>query len=71
MADVYALLDEWLANVKDDELKAELVALKESGDEDAITDAFFQDLEFGMKRRWKSWDWIPTIQENTESILLV
>ena len=47
MADVYALLDEWLANVKDDELKAELVALKESGDEDAITDAFFQDLEFG------------------------
>ena len=28
MADVYALLDEWLANVKDEELKAELVALK-------------------------------------------
>ena len=41
MADVHALLDEWLANVQDDVLKAELVALKDAGDENAITDAFF------------------------------
>ena len=47
MADVHALLDEWLANVTDDVLKSELVALKDAGDENAITDAFFQDLEFG------------------------
>lgn len=47
MADVHALLDTWLANVTDEELLAELKQMKESGDEDAITDAFFQDLEFG------------------------
>ena len=47
MADVHELLDLWVENVKDDELLAELNALKESGDENAITDAFFQDLAFG------------------------
>ena len=47
MADVHVLLDEWIANVTDDELLTELKAMKEAGDEDAITDAFFQDLEFG------------------------
>ena len=47
MADVHELLDTWLANVKDEELLAELKQMKEAGDEDAITDAFFQDLAFG------------------------
>lgn len=44
MADVHELLDTWIANVKDEELLAELNTMKEQGDEDAITDAFFQDL---------------------------
>ena len=47
MADVHELLDEWIANVKDETLLAELTAMKAAGDDDAITDAFFQDLEFG------------------------
>ena len=47
MADVYALLDTWIEHVKDPELLAELTKLKEDGDIGAITDAFFQDLEFG------------------------
>ena len=47
MADVHELLDTWIANVKDEELLAELTQMKKSGDEDAITDAFFQDLAFG------------------------
>ena len=47
MADVHELLDTWIANVKDEELLAELNSMKEQGDEDAITDAFFQDLAFG------------------------
>lgn len=47
MSDVHELLDTWIANVTDDELLAELKAMKEAGDEDAITDAFFQDLAFG------------------------
>ena len=41
------MLDTWLANVTDEELIAELTAMKDAGDEDAITDAFFQDLAFG------------------------
>lgn len=41
MADVHELLDTWIANVKDEELLAELNTMKEQGDEDAITDAFF------------------------------
>ena len=47
MANVHELLDAWLENVKDEELLAELSSMKESGDEEAITDAFFQDLAFG------------------------
>ena len=47
MADVHKLLDTWIENVTDPELSAELKAMKDAGDEDAITDAFFQDLEFG------------------------
>lgn len=47
MADVHQLLDEWIANVEDEELLEELKALKDGGDEAAITDAFFQDLAFG------------------------
>ena len=47
MADVHELLDTWIENVTDEELLAELKAMKETGDEDAITDAFFQDLAFG------------------------
>ena len=47
MAYVHELLDTWLENVKDEELLAELSSMKESGDEEAITDAFFRDLAFG------------------------
>ena len=47
MANVNELLETWLENVKDEELLAELHALKDNGDQDAITDAFFQDLAFG------------------------
>ena len=39
--------ERWEANVADPELAAELAAMRESGDETAIEDAFFQDLEFG------------------------
>ena len=39
MADVHELLDTWIANVKDEELLAELNTMKVQGDEDAITDA--------------------------------
>ena len=47
MVDVHELLNTWLANVTDEELLAELKAMQEAGDEDAITDAFFKDLAFG------------------------
>ena len=47
MADVHELLDTWIENVTDEELFGELKAMREAGDEDAITDAFFQDLAFG------------------------
>ena len=47
MADVHELLDTWIENVTDEELLGELKAMREAGDEDAITDAFFQDLAFG------------------------
>ena len=47
MANVHELLDLWLEGVTDAELHAELEQMKQSGDEAAITDAFFQDLEFG------------------------
>ena len=47
MADVHELLSVWIENVKDEELLAELKAMKEAGAEEAITDAFFQELAFG------------------------
>ena len=47
MVDVHELLDAWIAHVTDEELLQELKSMKESGDEDAVTDAFFQDLAFG------------------------
>ena len=47
MADVHELLDTWIENVTDEELLGELKAMREVGDEDAITDAFFQELAFG------------------------
>ena len=47
MVDVMKLLDEWVDNVTDPTLAAELAEMKENDDADAITDAFFQDLEFG------------------------
>ena len=47
MADVHELLSTWIENVKDEELLAELKEMQAAGDEDAITDAFFQDLAFG------------------------
>ena len=47
MADVHELLSVWIENVKDEELLAELKPMKEAGDEEAITDAFFQELAFG------------------------
>ena len=39
------LLELWLANVKEDDLLAELEAMK--SDEKAAIEAFHQDLEFG------------------------
>lgn len=47
MANVHELLDTWIEHVDDPELLQELTQLKEAGDEEAITDAFFQDLAFG------------------------
>lgn len=47
MVDVHELLDAWIAHVTDEELLQELKSMKESGDEGAITDAFFRDLAFG------------------------
>ncbi len=47
MAAVHELLDTWIENVTDEELLGELKAMREAGDEDAITDAFFQELAFG------------------------
>ena len=47
MANAAELLNVWLEKVKDAELLAELRELQAAGDEAAIADAFFQDLEFG------------------------
>ena len=41
------LLQTWIDNVADPELLEELVAMRESSDQIAIQDAFFQDLAFG------------------------
>lgn len=48
--DVRARLDAWLAKVDDEELTAELAQMAsavDAGDAAPMTDAFFQDLEFG------------------------
>lgn len=47
MANVHELLETWIANVRDEDLLAELKQMRDVGDEGAITDAFFQDLAFG------------------------
>ncbi|MBE6468911.1 MAG: phospho-sugar mutase [Coriobacteriaceae bacterium] len=47
MQDTHQLLDTWIAHVTDPELVAELTAMRDAQDEEAITDAFFQDLAFG------------------------
>ena len=47
MTNAHKLLSEWLDRVQDDELLAELRAMEAAGDEAAVADAFFQDLEFG------------------------
>ena len=47
MANVHELLETWIANVRDEDLLAELKQMRDAGDEGAITDAFFQDLAFG------------------------
>ncbi len=47
MTNAHKLLSEWLDRVDDGELLEELRLMEESGDEAAIADAFFQDLEFG------------------------
>ena len=39
------LLDQWLENVTEEDLRAELLAMKD--DEKAVIEAFHQDLEFG------------------------
>ena len=41
------LLQVWIANVTDQELLEELLAMSEAADQTAIKDAFFQDLAFG------------------------
>ena len=47
MANSFDLLEMWLGQAEDEELLAELKSLRDAGDEAAIKDAFFQDLEFG------------------------
>lgn len=45
--DVHARLAQWMEHVTDANLKLELENMAAKGDERAIADAFFQDLEFG------------------------
>lgn len=47
MANAVDLLNLWLEKVEDEELLDELRGMRDSGDERAVNDAFFQDLEFG------------------------
>lgn len=47
MANAADLLNLWLEKVEDEELLDELRGMRDSGDERAVNDAFFQDLEFG------------------------
>jgi len=42
-----AELDRWIERVENSDLKSELVALRNSGDERAIEDSFYKDLSFG------------------------
>ena len=47
MTNAFRLLDEWLDRAQDEEVLAELEAMRAAEDESAVADAFFQDLEFG------------------------
>ncbi|AEB06173.1 phosphoglucomutase/phosphomannomutase alpha/beta/alpha domain I [Coriobacterium glomerans PW2] len=47
MADVHELLDLWIERVTDEKLLSELHDMRDRGESEAITDAFFQDLAFG------------------------
>ena len=50
MRETNELLEQWLDQVEDDELSAELQAMRDAagqGDAKAVEDAFYQDLEFG------------------------
>lgn len=47
MANAADLLNLWLEKVEDEELLEELRGMRDAGDERAVNDAFFQDLEFG------------------------
>ena len=47
MAETNERLDYWLTQVEEADLAVELAQMKESGDQKAIDDAFFQDLAFG------------------------
>ena len=50
MADVHELLSVWIENVKDEELLAELKAMKEAGDEEAgmMDEDYITALEYGL-----------------------
>ena len=45
MRDVKALFKTWKSNVKEQELREELLAIE--SDENKVSDAFYRDLEFG------------------------
>ena len=47
MADAAQLLNEWIEHVTDEELLAELHALRDGENASAVNDAFFRNLEFG------------------------
>ena len=50
MRDVNELLEQWVNQVKEEELLSELEAMRDAvgqGDAKAVEDAFYQDLEFG------------------------
>lgn len=47
MADAVQLLNEWIEHVTDEELLAELHALRDGENASAVNDAFFRNLEFG------------------------
>ncbi|UYZ59599.1 phospho-sugar mutase [Hymenobacter latericus] len=46
-SDIQQKISTWLSGNYDDETKAEIRRLQESGDEEALNDAFYRDLEFG------------------------